>query len=338
MMAKVDQTVENDAAGMANVRVAIEQAIRHSGLLATKSEEERQAYLDELVEALGEDLRGGKEGANGSNDALNISADEPSEVSQGSSSATGLESENVESDKEATSDHAQSNEIVVDDTAKDSASLKDLILKVAEGVESNTSNLGTFERVLSELVRDQKQLSNETEEDNLADTDGIPIAIADDSSLTETTTPGQSKTTQSERGVLGMYVTVRNKVDDKIVKRVENLNLGEVPNWTLEYAITELSTDKARKILAQIKARRRELMDDKSDKRSKQWYRLWNGQLMKRTYAGRKSRKMLTEREERMGIKVAWKTNKVPFKKGASAKKKPAAHKKKTASKKSKKS
>ncbi|CAG7554403.1 unnamed protein product [Fusarium equiseti] len=337
MMAKVDQTVENDAAGMANVRVAIEQAIRHSGLLATKSKEERQEYLDELVEALGEDLRGGKEGAN---DALNISADEPSEVSQDGSSATGIESENVESDKEATSDHAQSSEIAVDDTAKDGASLKDLILKVAEGVESNTSNLGTFERVLSELVRDQKQLTNETEEDNLADTDGIPIAIADDSPLTETATPGQSKTTQSERGVLGMYVTVRNKVDDKVVKRVENPYLGEVPNWTLEYAITELSTDKARKILAQIKARRKELMNDKSDKRSKQWYRLWNGQLLKRTNAGRKSRKMLTEREERMGIKVAWKTNKTPSKKDASAKKKPAPHKKKkkTASKKSKKS
>ncbi|KAH7188757.1 mitochondrial protein Pet127-domain-containing protein [Fusarium flagelliforme] len=343
MMAKVDQTVENDAAGMANVRIAIEQAIRHSGLLATKSKEERQAYLDELVEALGEDLRGGKEGAKGSNDALNISADEPSEVSQGSSSATGLESENVESD-EAASDHAQSSEIVVDDTAKDSASLKDLILKVAEGVEGNTSNLGTFERVLSELVREQKQLSNETEEDNLADTDSIPITITDDSSLTETATPGQNKTTQSKRGVLGMYVTVRNKVDDKVVKRVENQYLGEVPNWTLEYAITELSTDKARKILTQIKARRRELMNDKSDKRSKQWYRLWNGQLMKRTNAGRKSRKMLTEREERTGIKVAWKTGKAPSKEAASSKKKPAvhkkkktaAHKKKTASKKSK--
>ncbi|KAJ4141142.1 hypothetical protein NW768_000349 [Fusarium equiseti] len=335
MMAKVDQTVENDAAGMANVRVAIEQAIRHSGLLATKSKEERQAYLDELVEALGKDLRGGKDSVNGSNDALNISADESSEVSQGSSSATGLESENVESEKEATSDRAQSNEIVVDDTAKDSASLKDLILKVAEGVESKSSNLGTFERVLSQLVRDQKQLSNETEEDNLANTDGIPIAITDDSSLTETATPGQSKTTQSERGVLGMYVTVRNKVDDKVVTRVENLKLGEVPNWTLEYAITELSTDKARKILAQMKTRRRELMDDKSDKRSKQWYRLWNGQLMKRTNAGRKSRKILTEREERTGIKVAWTTNKGSFKWDASARKKPAAHKK-TASRKSK--
>jgi hypothetical protein len=92
--------------------------------------------------------------------------------------------------------------------------------------------------------------------------------------------------------------------------------------------------------LAQIKARRKELMNDKSDKRSKQWYKLWNGQLLKRTNAGRKSRKMLTEREERIGIKVAWTTNKTPSKKGASAKKKPAPHKKKkkTASKKSKKS
>jgi hypothetical protein len=368
MMAKVDQFVENDAAGLANVREAIEQALEQSGLLAGKSQEERHAYLNELVEALTEDLRDGKEGANESEDALDSLATDNlqqatessledsegsaqvesgsetetllaqlNEASQGAGFATNLESENVESVEETAPSHVEDNEIVVDDTAgvddasaqtvnevvegsavaatdlvSQDASLKDLILKVAEGVEINTSNLGTFERILSELVRDQKQLSNETDEDNSVSIDDIPVAATDDSSEASQplpageTTPGQQASKKSQREVLGLYVTVRNKVDDEIVQRVECQNFGEVPDWSVEYTITEFPPDRARRILSQIKGRRRKVMDVSPSARTRMWYALWRGKLQERVRAGRKARRILTEREEKRGIKVAW--------------------------------
>ncbi|OBS18244.1 hypothetical protein FPOA_09971 [Fusarium poae] len=370
MMAKVDQFVENDAAGLANVREAIEQALQQSGLLAGKSEGERHSYLNELVEALTEDLGDGKEGANEpqdvneTEDVLNNPAVhdpqqatassledsegsapiEPNsetetllrqldEASQGASFDFNLESQNVESVEEAVPSRVEDNEIVVDDIAgeddasaqtvdkvvegsvepatdivsQDASSLKDLILKVAEGVEVNTSNLRTFERILSELVRDQKQLSSEMDED----IDDTPAATDDSNEASQLPPAGEASPDQkvpgkSEKEVLGMYVTVRNKVDGQIVKRVECRNLGEVPDWLVEYTITEFPPDRAQRILTQMKGRRRKVMDLDPSTRTKQWFKMWNGQLEERTRAGRKSRRVLTEREEERGIKLAW--------------------------------
>ncbi|KAM0240942.1 hypothetical protein ACHAPO_001744 [Fusarium lateritium] len=404
MMAKVDQFVENDAAGLANVREAIEQALEQSGLLAGKSEEERYIYLNELVEALTEDLGGGKEVANEQEDAFNNSTVDDlqqatasslegsegsaqiesssetetlpgqlDEASQGASFDFNLESQNVESVEEMVISRVEDNEIVVDDiageddtsaqtanesaegsaepatdiVAQDASSLKDLILKVAEGVEVNMSNLRTFERILSELVRDQKQLSNEMDEDDLVGIDNSPAATDDSPEASQLPPTGEATSDQkapgkSEKEVLGMYVTVRNKVDGQIVKRVECRNLGEVPDWLVEYTITEFPPDRAQKILTQIKGRRRKVMDLDPSMRTKQWFKMWNGQLEERTRAGRKARRMLTEREEQRGIKVAWndkanKSNKKttePRKKATPKKK--AEPKKKAASKKTK--
>ncbi|GKT97895.1 hypothetical protein FLAG1_00104 [Fusarium langsethiae] len=407
MMAKVDQFVENDAAGLANVREAIEQALEQSGLLAGKSEDERHTYLNELVEALTEDLGDGKEGANEPEDALNTSVVDDlqqatassfegsegstqiesssetetllgqlDEASQGASFDFNLESQNVESVEETVISRVEDNEIVVDDIAgeddasaqavdeaaegsvesatdvvsQDASSLKDLILRVAEGVEINTSNLRTFERILSELVRDQKQLSNEADEDNLASIDDTPATTDDSPKASQSLPAGEATRDQkthgkSEKEVLGMYVTVRNKVDDQIVKRVECRNLGEVPDWSVEYTITEFPSDRAQKILTQMKGRRRKLMGLDPSERTRQWFRMWNGQLQERTRAGRRARRILTEREEQRGTKVAWndkpasskkkKTGKKALpKKTAELKKKKAVSKKTKASKK----
>ncbi|RGP71424.1 hypothetical protein FLONG3_7134 [Fusarium longipes] len=368
MMAKVDQFVENDAAGLANIREAIEQALEQSGLLAGKSEDERHAYLNELVEALTEDLKDGKEGANGSDDTLDTptadvhqQATESSagdseglahfesssetetllaqlnEASQGANFSANLESESAESVEETITNDLEGSEVVVDNNAGEAdasaqtvnevvqestvsaadlvskdASLKDLILKVAESVETSTSNLGTFERILSELVRDQRQLSNEVDEDNTTDIDDIAAVASGDSSEAgqplpvQGETPSQDTPKKSQREVLGMYVTIRNRVGDEIVQRVESQNLGEVPDWSVEYTITELPEVRARRILLQMKGRRRNLLDVQPGARTKQWYRLWNGKLQERVRAGRRSRRMLTEREEKRGIQVAW--------------------------------
>lgn len=340
MMAKVDEIVENDAAGLANVREAIEQALEQSGLLAGKSEDKRHAYLNELVEALTEDLKDGKEGAIDSGDALNTSAADDlqevaqsslegsegsvqvgssletetllaqlDEASQGESFAAGLESEAIKSDEEtATEDAVEESAMPSSDVVSQDASLKDLILKVAEGVENTTNSLGTFEQVLSQLVRDQKQLSNEVDEENSAGVDNN--STTDDSLLEEAAKSDQKKPKKSEREVLGMYITIRNKVDDQIVDRVEHQSLGELPEWSVEYTITEFPQDKARRILGQMRGRRRKLMDLSPSARTKTWYTLWNGELQKRTRAGRRARRALAWKEEKRGTKVAW-TSKV---------------------------
>ncbi|KAG8665956.1 hypothetical protein FPOAC1_010757 [Fusarium poae] len=303
MMAKVDQFVENDAAGLANQATA--SSLEDSeGSAPIEPNSETETLLRQLDEA-----------------------------SQGASFDFNLESQNVESVEEAVPSRVEDNEIVVDDIAgeddasaqtvdkvvegsvepatdivsQDASSLKDLILKVAEGVEVNTSNLRTFERILSELVRDQKQLSSEMDED----IDDTPAATDDSNEASQLPPAGEASPDQkvpgkSEKEVLGMYVTVRNKVDGQIVKRVECRNLGEVPDWLVEYTITEFPPDRAQRILTQMKGRRRKVMDLDPSTRTKQWFKMWNGQLEERTRAGRKSRRVLTEREEERGIKLAW--------------------------------
>ncbi|KAL3588882.1 hypothetical protein FPOAC2_11041 [Fusarium poae] len=351
MMAKVDQFVENDAAGLANVREAIEQALQQSGLLAGKSEGgeaflSQRTYVNETEDVLNNPAVHDPQQATASSleDSEGSAPIEPNsetetllrqldEASQGASFDFNLESQNVESVEEAVPSRVEDNEIVVDDIAgeddasaqtvdkvvegsvepatdivsQDASSLKDLILKVAEGVEVNTSNLRTFERILSELVRDQKQLSSEMDED----IDDTPAATDDSNEASQLPPAGEASPDQkvpgkSEKEVLGMYVTVRNKVDGQIVKRVECRNLGEVPDWLVEYTITEFPPDRAQRILTQMKGRRRKVMDLDPSTRTKQWFKMWNGQLEERTRAGRKSRRVLTEREEERGIKLAW--------------------------------
>ncbi|KAF9765429.1 hypothetical protein IL306_002285 [Fusarium sp. DS 682] len=351
MMAKVDQTVEDDAAGLDSVREAIEQALEQSGLLAGKPEHERESYLNELVEALTEELNDNKEGASeleetiqkdsAEDDSLQASRSSseseamlpPSnDVSEGDSSDTRVDPENVEdAGNEIEPSLTEPSETMAVDEAHSptfgdavdgigappngddsaDASLKDLIIKFAQGVDNQLSNLGTFERVLSELVRDQKELGSEVDEINTASINGTPADSAqtsetEKSSSIEEAQPDEESADIPQKEILGLYVTVRNIVDGEVVERVSEPTTEEAFTWKVEYTVKELQSDRARRILKQLKKRRRKALVSTPEDREKDWHKMWGGTLPQRTEAGRKYRDSVMQSEEQAGVKVAW--------------------------------
>ncbi|KAM0244579.1 hypothetical protein ACHAP5_006148 [Fusarium lateritium] len=330
MMAKVDQTVENDAAGLESVRDAIEQALEQSGLLAGKSKQERNTYLNELVEALSMELKDDKvideiDDAQQTNPAVEesesaaqtfVDASEPSMEAK-----TEPEAEATESDKATPVTSTEANETTTESGAMESApaddgvdgnaasstadsyadaSLKDLILKVAQGVDNRMKNLGTFERVLSGLVQDQKQPSSEVDEVETIESE------TDEPWLTEGAKPAKEDFPEPEREMFAVYVTVLNKIDGQVVERVESSRLGEEPMWDIEYTITELPNDRALRILKQLKVRRMKTLAVNPRVRDKNWHTMWGGSLARHTAAGRRFRQKMAMKEEKHGFSTAW--------------------------------
>ncbi|KAF5630923.1 hypothetical protein F52700_7142 [Fusarium sp. NRRL 52700] len=351
MMAKVDQTVEDDAAGLDSVREAIEQALEQSGLLAGKPELERETYINELVEALTEELKDSKEAAgeledttqkgSAEDDALDTSESSsetedsllPSiEASEGDNSNNDVNSKDVEyagkeigsgftGDAETRtedeghssilSDAVHGTDISLNNDDSADATLKDLIIKFAQSVDNNQSNLGTFERVLSELVRDQKELISEIDESNTASIDVSPkesvkTSGADKPSLTEEARSDEESDNIPKKDILGLYVTVRNMVDGEVVERISCSDHEEPINWKVEYTVVELESERAHKILKELKKRRKKALVSTPEDRDRDWYRMWGGTLPERTEAGRKYRDSVMQREEQTGVKLAW--------------------------------
>jgi hypothetical protein len=354
MMAKVDQTVEEDAAGLDSVREAIEQALEQSGLLAGKPEPERESYLNELVEALTEELKDNKEAASeledttqkdsAEDDALDASrsSSETEDVLPPSIDASEVDSSNNDVDsndveyagKETESGLAETGETTAEDEGHSSmfsddvdgtdppsnsddstdATLKDLIIKFAQGVDNNTSNLGTFERVLSELVRDQKEPSTEVDESDttsigVSPAESVKASEADKSSSTEEANSAQESVDKPNKEIIGLYVTVRNMVNGEVVERISSPETEKSTNWKVEYTVVELPSDRAHRILRELKKRRKKALVSTPEDREREWHRMWGGTLPQRTEAGRKYRDSVVRREERTGVKLAWETN-----------------------------
>ncbi|KAF4344502.1 hypothetical protein FBEOM_1559 [Fusarium beomiforme] len=349
MMAKVDQTVEEDAAGLDSVREAIEQALEQSGLLAGKSEHERESYLNELVEALTEELNDSKEGASELEDTFqkDSAEDESLEASRPSSNPEAVLPPSNDTPEADSSDtcvdpnnvgdagigispslsepggtvakeaHGPVVGEAVDNTVAPSngddsadASLKDLIIKFAQGVDNQLSNLGTFERVLSELVRNQKELSGDVYEISAASSNSAPVdhkaSETDEAPSAEEAQPGQESDDIPEKEILGLCVTIRNMLDGYVVRRVSGSPTDKAFNWKVEYTIKELQSDQARRILKQLKARRKKALTSTPEDRDKNWHKLWGGTLPERTEAGRKYRDSVIQREKQTGVKIAW--------------------------------
>ncbi|RSL44033.1 hypothetical protein CEP53_011417 [Fusarium sp. AF-6] len=512
MMAKVDETVEDDFLGLQTVRDAIEEALEQSGLLAGNSEQEKNAYLNSLVEALAEELSDVKDlcketedmPENMDDDAQPVRRQKTNKTSPEKSQPASEQSQEVEEtpeteelsqesvsrdvDSEQPSSQAaveetpespaQTSETVTEEgssavdatlteggpktidteasetagitstdegsavtdstfvegsnavdttsgtetsmavdaaspeedskvadvtpteegpTVVDSASiegasavditssemnneavgeaesdnsnlsdasLKDLILRVAQSVDHKTSSIRTFERVLSELVQAQKEASAEAEEaDEVEEAVEKPVEEAVEEAVEETVekpveeaaegaaeaaaeeaveevVEGESEPTPleealatgastesldaasvkeevpKERELLGMYITIRNKMDDQVVERVEIKDgKEEKRRWVVEYTVTELPQERAVRILGQLRARRKKTLQADPEERNKQWYRAWSGGLAKSTARGQLYRKILKREEKRgQGIKVAWTSRTLPHK------------------------
>ncbi|KAM0332938.1 hypothetical protein ACHAQA_001594 [Verticillium albo-atrum] len=219
-------------------------------------------------------------------------------------------------------------------TRSSDLSLKELILRVAERIDgrpeadessltseeaaSDMSKLGEFERLLVKLVETKNVKSpSEAAEDGAAQAASPEAASAEtaadaapEASATDETAPAPDQQQQQPEEpledivgdeILGMHLTVRNKVDNKYVERPERRkDRGPGPlRWTLEYSIEEIPAQSAKRIYQSIQTRRKKALQSDSDDRSNQWRQMWQGKLEDMSQRGRKFR----QREDAHGRK-----------------------------------
>ncbi|KAI0167014.1 Pet127-domain-containing protein [Hypoxylon sp. FL1284] len=92
---------------------------------------------------------------------------------------------------------------------------------------------------------------------------------------------------EEDPNLLGMVLTIKNKVNNKYVTRPENLTKKDV--WTVEYNVEEMDNRRAQTIYHQCRGRRQKVLGE-SGNRDYDWYNMFGGQLEKRTLKGRKFR------------------------------------------------
>ncbi|KAI1468534.1 Pet127-domain-containing protein [Daldinia caldariorum] len=207
-------------------------------------------------------------------------------------------------------------------TASSMSPLKDLIVRMAqridekapsdeaEGSIDDSSKLKEFERILGELIARSKDEGAEPRTDNTGSTSGAPTESGvegeveileteaqkaegtEGASQTEATSEevsGDAKPAEEEidENLLGMVLTIRNKVNGEYVMRPGEMKKGD--DWVVEYNIEEIAPKRANTIYRQIQARRRAVFEDTGNKES-EWYKMFRGRLEQHTLSGRKFR------------------------------------------------
>ncbi|KAL1869711.1 hypothetical protein VTK73DRAFT_2952 [Phialemonium thermophilum] len=177
-------------------------------------------------------------------------------------------------------------------------SLKDLIIRLAakyqakpaqprdtddsadaEGdLHKDAVKLRRFEQIVSELVRTSRDVEHSKKDESKPEDHATGSAstapqtpdgsdVSESSPLKEPKVPGppkdgKTKGEAADSNLLGMVLTIRNKVDDKYVKRPMRLNSQS--SWEVEYSIKELPAQQAERIYEQLlQRRRRDLERDK---------------------------------------------------------------------------
>ncbi|KAJ2971328.1 hypothetical protein NQ176_g7746 [Zarea fungicola] len=186
-----------------------------------------------------------------------------------------------------------SEETVESQNGDASTPLRDLILRVTKGIDENTANLNEFQRMFAGLseksIYEDKREGEDKSEERAAQTTGDAT---------------EDKPNGERRELLGMYVTIRNKVDGKFVPRPEPL--AHHSKWEVQYAVGELSDERAQRIYKQIKTRRKKILDTDADIRAESWHRMFAGSLPTLSKRGETYRAARTKQEESAGIRVAW--------------------------------
>ncbi|KAI0024446.1 mitochondrial protein Pet127-domain-containing protein [Xylariomycetidae sp. FL0641] len=205
--------------------------------------------------------------------------------------------------------------------------LKELIVRMAKRLDKearsqdsvqseldDSSKLKAFERILGRLISqskgDQPQqeypIETSTETSAGPDTESLD---AETPAETEPASPFQKEGPESsepelepeEGELLGMVLTVKNKVNGSYVARPEGLNPKD--DWAVEYNIERMPDERARTIYAQLKGRRRKVMEDTGD-RETEWYNMFKGKLSSTTQKGRDFRAKETAIEKTQPVHV----------------------------------
>lgn len=299
MNQKAEEAVENDELGKEYVRRSIEEALQRSGLTEGKTPEEVQADVDTLLDTL-------TEGA----DTGDVEASDVAHEERGEMDAAGNNLEQQDpadpADQPAGVDWAsvadsveQEGDAEMESDGRDAEShLDDLILSLTKQGEGEQvgdeaasddalSKAGKFRQVLSELLTESRNEQDEAEKPSTSESqegkEGSPTAESEPAY-------GEAfEDLEEDPRLLGLILTVRNKVDGEYVQRPHNLS----PNrkWTVEYSIQTMKLERAHKLYAQVKMRRKRSMADDRLDRDKAWHRMFGSMLPKLSARGREFRR-----------------------------------------------
>lgn len=185
------------------------------------------------------------------------------------------------------------------DTPSEQLPLKDLIMRLAaksragsaaqkdtaqdheEDESSDWQKLRRFEKILREIVEKspkpaESSIGEETSSSESTDSQHSEAASTEATPATEQeSATGEAidpvDTISAGDDVLGMIVTLRNKVDGKFVTRPEDLS--KKSTWEVHYAIEELAQDRASNIYRQTIERRTKMLVRTDENATKAWNR-----------------------------------------------------------------
>ncbi|RDA87625.1 hypothetical protein CP532_3802 [Ophiocordyceps camponoti-leonardi (nom. inval.)] len=140
-------------------------------------------------------------------------------------------------------------------------------------------------------------------------TEAMGGASADDaeeairSSSSTGTTNGDAP--EAPRDLIGMYVTIRNKVNGEFVERATRPEKRF--DWEIEYSINEMDKDRAQQIYREIRTRRKKIHDNAdAENRAIEWHKMFGGKLPILAKKGREYRAGKTRAEAGNPVRVVW--------------------------------
>lgn len=207
------------------------------------------------------------------------------------------------------------------------AERRDVKTSVGEGSEEQLSSdslkLRKFEKILSEMMRKSPELGRPQDKSQQSESGEISADSTSESSLgQEESTTGEkeaastteegdaAKKEEEEQNVLGMVLTIRNKVDGRYVKRPEKLL--KTSAWTVEYSIEELTAQRTNRLYEMVLARRRKALQRPDDDDSGNgggggggsWSRKFEGMLEAYSKKGRRFRELENEKAKAYPVRV----------------------------------
>ena len=109
---------------------------------------------------------------------------------------------------------------------------------------------------------------------------------------------------QAPGELMGLYITVRNKVNGKFVEQPEDVHTKF--NWSVGYTVNEMADNKAREIYSQLRNRRFQALNQDSGQGSKPFMDNYRERLKEMAKKGESYRKHVEDTHRGKDVYVAW--------------------------------
>lgn len=334
MTNQVEDIVESDSQGTVRVAEALRNAIDHLSLLPDATPQERQEAVSKLESALLGDIHtmkeiGGMDGDESARQDVDQEEADTKEEVEETAKSTKEVAETTEGMAESTGQTGVEEDAAADESEEGTTKLMEAMTRAMENVQLRSETPGhelrPFERVVAELAAAAsakrgavQEQGDATPEEIVSSEDAKTEEVTSDEAPSDETTPDHATTPgepaeKKPRELMGLYVTVRNKVNDKLVDRPEEPLKGRL-SWAVQYAISEIPDNEARRIYSQIRGRRASMLGYEASKSSQPnaWKDKYRERIKDIAKQGERYRQKVEERQKGKDVYVAWDEKPLP--------------------------